>query len=299
MTAVNGRLDSAQLIRRLQSGARPFPKSSDASIPDCHVPAGGGDLQTGECNCTTDTCGAGMANAHGAVTEALRPVAVATADSATAVAGQTVSLGGSGSFASNGRSIASYAWTVVSSNGQPPLIVNAGTPSASVTTTDSGWLTLRLTVIDDQGAQDAIDVTVNAVTVTVSPGAASVNADGATQEFSATVANASNTAVTWQVNGVTGGNSTVGTISASGLYTAPAIVPSPSTVSVRAISAADNTRAGAAQVTITQAPINNGGGGGGGAIAAAWLLACLLALVSRCVMRASGAAGSIGQAASR
>ncbi len=113
MTAVNSRLDSAQLIGRLQSGAKPFPKSPDATVPDCHVPAGGFDLQTSECNCTTDTCGAGMANANGAVTEALRPVAVATANPTTAVSGQTVSLDGSGSFASNDRSIASYVWTVV------------------------------------------------------------------------------------------------------------------------------------------------------------------------------------------
>ena len=46
MAAVNSQLDSAQLIGRLQSGARPFPKSPDATVPDCHVPAGGSDLQT-------------------------------------------------------------------------------------------------------------------------------------------------------------------------------------------------------------------------------------------------------------
>ena len=39
----------------------------------------------------------------------------------------------------------------------------------------------------------------------------------------ATVSNAqSNTSVTWQVNGVTGGNATIGTISVGGTYTAPA-----------------------------------------------------------------------------
>jgi serine protease len=283
MTAVNGRLDSAQLIRRLQGGAKPFPKSSDTSIPDCHVPTGAGDLQTSECNCTTDTCGAGMANARGAVTEALRPVAVARANPTTAATGQAVDLDGSTSFASNGRSITTYAWTVVAASGPAPVIANANTPTASFTTTDNGALALRLTVTDDQGAQDSADVSVNgtvpAITVMVSPSAASVGAGG-TQAFSATVANTPNTAVTWQVNGVTGGNSTVGTVSLSGLYTAPVTVPSPATVNVRAISDVDNSRFDSAQVTITPA-FNTGGGGnggGGGAIDAAWLLVCLVML---------------------
>src|SRR5207253_3755042 len=64
----------------------------------------------------------------------------------------------------------------------------------------------------------------NSVSVTISPILATVAAGG-TQQFSAVVQNTSNTAVTWQVNGVTGGNATVGTISSSGLYTAPGVVP--------------------------------------------------------------------------
>ncbi|HET9693865.1 MAG TPA: S8 family serine peptidase [Steroidobacteraceae bacterium] len=289
MTAVNGRLDPAQLIRRLQDGARPFPSSPDSTVPDCRVPTGGDDFQTSECNCTTAACGAGMANANGAVTEALRPVAVATAGPTAAAAGQVVSLGGAGSFAANGRSITGYTWTVVGSDGPAPVIANANTPNASFTTTDDRWVTLRLTVTDDQGAQDVVDVTVNAVTVAVSPGSASIRAGGGTQAFTATVGNTSNTAVTWQVNGVTGGNSTVGTISASGVYTAPATVPSPATVTVRAVSNADDTRFDTAQVTVTATASNSGGGGGGGgAIDAVWLLSCLLLACSLSRARGRG-----------
>jgi serine protease len=283
MKAVNSQLDPAQLIGRLRSGAKPFPKSPDATVPDCHVPTGPSDRQI-ECNCTTATCGAGMANANGAVTEALRPVAVATADPATAASGQTVSLDGSGSFASNGRSIVGYAWTVVSASGEPPAIADADMQNASFTSSNNGVVTLRLTVTDSEGAQDFVDVAMNtpaAVLVTVSPSAASVTSGGGTQTFTATVQNTSNTSVTWQVGGVTGGNATVGTISTSGLYTAPATVPSPSTVTVTAISNADNTRSGSAQVTIIQRLQNGGGGGGGGTIDAMWLLAGLLAMVSR------------------
>src|SRR6266576_2696129 len=88
------------------------------------------------------------------------------------------------------------------------------------------------------------------VRVTISPVSATVGVGG-TQQFTATVENTSNTAVTWQVSGVTGGNATVGTISSSGLYTAPAVVPNPATVTVTAVSQADPTKSGSAQVTIT------------------------------------------------
>jgi uncharacterized protein YjdB len=87
------------------------------------------------------------------------------------------------------------------------------------------------------------------VTVTVSPASASVRI-GRTQQFSATVQNSTNQSVTWQVNGVTGGNSKVGTVTAKGLYTAPASVPSSSTVTVTAVSVAQPAASGSASVTI-------------------------------------------------
>jgi hypothetical protein len=93
------------------------------------------------------------------------------------------------------------------------------------------------------------------VTVTVSPASASVQAPGGTQAFSAAVANATNSAVTWQVGGVSGGNATLGTISGAGLYSAPAAVPSPAQVTVTAVAVADPTRSGTATVTLTPAPV--------------------------------------------
>lgn len=88
------------------------------------------------------------------------------------------------------------------------------------------------------------------LSITISPLTATV-ATGGTEQFTATVENTSNTAVTWQVNGVTGGNATAGTISSSGLYTAAGAVPSPATVTVTAVSQADTTKSASAQVTIT------------------------------------------------
>src|SRR5882762_6093338 len=72
------------------------------------------------------------------------------------------------------------------------------------------------------------------IDVSVAPAAASVQAGG-TQTFTATVTNTTNKAVTWRVNGMTGGNTSVGTISTTGVYTAPATVPSPAIVTVTAV----------------------------------------------------------------
>jgi len=87
------------------------------------------------------------------------------------------------------------------------------------------------------------------VTISISPTTASLEI-GATAQFTATVRNATNTAVTWQVNTVDGGNATVGTISATGLYTAPATVPSPADVTVRAIAQADTSKTASATVSV-------------------------------------------------
>ena len=91
--------------------------------------------------------------------------------------------------------------------------------------------------------------TTPAVTIVMGTAPSSL-AVGQTYQFSATVSNTSNTAVTWTAGGVTGGNSTVGTISSSGLYTAPALVPSPQTVTIMATSQADTTKSASATTTI-------------------------------------------------
>jgi hypothetical protein len=52
------------------------------------------------------------------------------------------------------------------------------------------------------------------------------------------------------VNDISGGNATVGTISATGLYTAPAAVPSPALVTVRATSVATPSSRGSAALTV-------------------------------------------------
>jgi hypothetical protein len=93
--------------------------------------------------------------------------------------------------------------------------------------------------------------------VTISPATATVQPFG-TQAFTATVSGSSNSAVTWQVNGVAGGGPTTGLISSSGMYSAPlnitpSLIPASGnnvTISITAISQANSTATGTATVTL-------------------------------------------------
>ena len=89
------------------------------------------------------------------------------------------------------------------------------------------------------------------VSVSISPTSASVRLKG-TRQFTASVTNTTNTNVTWTVNNILGGNSTLGTVSTSGLYKAPNTAPLPLSVTVKATSVADPTKSASAAVTVTR-----------------------------------------------
>ena len=88
-----------------------------------------------------------------------------------------------------------------------------------------------------------------AIDVSVSPNSANVRA-GAAQSFSASVTGTSNTGVTWEVDNVAGGSAATGTINSSGVYTAPAALPAPNSVTIEAVSAADASASGDSSVTL-------------------------------------------------
>src|ERR1700730_16035363 len=73
------------------------------------------------------------------------------------------------------------------------------------------------------------------ITVLVTPGSATLSPFG-TETFNANVTNATNSAVNWEVNGVGGGSSMTGTISAFGVYSAPHLI-SNSIIPASALSA--------------------------------------------------------------
>ncbi|WP_263416350.1 DUF1800 family protein [Terriglobus albidus] len=95
-----------------------------------------------------------------------------------------------------------------------------------------------------------VAVRAHAQSVTITPGYTNLGV-GATQQYSAVVTGLSDTSVTWEVSGVKGGNATVGTISPTGLYTAPAQVPAVSTL-IEAL-ASDNKTVGVVYVNIQPA----------------------------------------------
>jgi len=107
-----------------------------------------------------------------------------------------------------------------------------------------------LTALIWAGCGGSKSTTTAGVAITISPTTASV-AGATTQQFTATVTGSTNTAVTWQVGGVAGGDANNGTISVTGLYTAPPVLPTTTTVAVTAIAQADTTKTAVAVVTLT------------------------------------------------
>ncbi len=89
------------------------------------------------------------------------------------------------------------------------------------------------------------------VTITLNTPTATLRA-GQEKTFQATVTNATNKLVVWRVNKVVGGSSAIGTIDASGHYTAPALIPTTPVV-IDAVSAADSTKTAVATVTVQNA----------------------------------------------
>lgn len=85
------------------------------------------------------------------------------------------------------------------------------------------------------------------VQVVVTPSSVPLGPSG-TAQFNAQVTGTGNTAVNWSLNPM------VGSISSSGLYTAPASIPTPQNVTVRATSVADGSAYGEATVNLQPPP---------------------------------------------
>lgn len=107
------------------------------------------------------------------------------------------------------------------------------------------------------GDSQTFAITAPSVTVGLSPATATV-ALNATQQFTGYAIGNLNNALTWQVNGVTGGSTATGTIAVSPanfpgvyLYTAPAAIPmTGNTVTLTVISQADPTKTSTATITL-------------------------------------------------
>lgn len=304
MASANPNLNSCQLTARLKEGAQPFPQSAAGAtvpLPLCHVPTGASDVQNNECVCTLDgkTCGAGMANARAAVAAAMRPIAAVSISTSQS----TAILAATGSAAALNHAIALYQWRSIGGVTVSPQ--GASTATARVALPACGLATVELTVTDDAGLTDTADVVLTptgassvapaaatdrgcsssapSAQLAICPLAAQVIVGAGTQAYSASFANTPDSGVTWQVDGIPGGNATLGTISSDGVFTAPATMPSVAVESITAVSDADSTVTAMSAITLapvvviasaTTAPAH--GGGGGFELGSIVLLAALL-----------------------
>lgn len=171
---------------------------------------------------------------------------------------------GAGSFAAtvqNDSKNAGVTWSIGTGSGTlSGSSTTAVTYTAPATIAAAATITLTATSVTDpsQSASAAITLnppvipTITSVAVSCAPTSAPI---GQTSQCAATVSGTGSysSAVTWNVAGVQGGNSTVGTISSTGLYTAPAAVPATNPVTITAISIQDNTKSGSAMITVTAA----------------------------------------------
>ena len=193
-------------------------------------------------------------------------VALSSPANTTLLPGQTAQFSATVSNASN-TSIIWEVNSIVGGNGTFGTISPTGLYTAPTTFPNtayrpatnslSGTVTVTITAAaaaDTSMIATATVTLIPAPTVSLSPATANVFTGNA-QQFTATVTNAGNTNLTWQVNGVNGGNTTVGTITSTGLYTAPSVVPSPAMVTITAISVADPASSASASVTILATPV--------------------------------------------
>ncbi|MCW5962774.1 MAG: hypothetical protein KIT83_01945 [Bryobacterales bacterium] len=117
--------------------------------------------------------------------------------------------------------------------------------TAPATITSPQTVAIRATFAEDPAALAEVVLTlVPTIQVSVAPSTATVRPND-TQQFTATVTNdPTNAGVTWQVT------PQVGSVDASGTYTAPAMIAAQSTVTLRATSVSDPSRSATASITL-------------------------------------------------
>lgn len=111
------------------------------------------------------------------------------------------------------------------------------------------WIAAAMFALTGCGGGGGGKIVIPTANVTVSPVRAAVVATTQTQQFTAAVTgNVTDLTVTWSVDSTSGGSATVGTVSASGLYTPP---PTGGTHTVTATSNALSTASATASVAVT------------------------------------------------
>lgn len=235
--------------------------------PDAVVQANGQDLVTTYVS-PTSLLASGSAASAGTIVFAVRlpgPGAV-TGNTVSATASvpkitvsitpttATVQLGSSKTFSASvsGTSNTSVSWSVVGGavNG---TVTAGGVFTAPAIMPASTTVTVRATSVASTSVfKDAV-VTLTQpppVTLVLNPTSATLTL-GTKQTFKATVSGSTNTSVTWTVIG----GAANGTVTSGGVFTAPAVLPSPATVTLRATSVANNLVTADATISLVAPPV--------------------------------------------
>lgn len=123
-----------------------------------------------------------------------------------------------------GTSNTAVSWSVNKTTGGNTSVGTINSDGLYTAPSQTGTYTVTATSQADttKSASAQVNVQPPSPAVSISPTTSTLGVS-ATQQFTATVQNVTNPSLSWSVDGVAGGNSTVGTISDQGLYTAPSV----------------------------------------------------------------------------
>jgi YD repeat-containing protein len=190
---------------------------------------------------TYDAVGNILAIGRHSVADTPGPVAITLVAPSKGKVGTPVSIFGRGFNADAAQDVASFSGAIAT--------VTAATTNTLTTSVPPEALTGPITVTTPLGIATSPEPFRVLGLLTVSPAGAVLVPNG-TQQLTVLEGGSPTNDITWAVNGIHGGDATVGTISSGGLYTAPATVPSPPTVTVRATLLDDTTVSASAEVAI-------------------------------------------------
>ena len=127
----------------------------------CPAPSGSLD---GECNCTTNTCGAGMLDARAAITAVAvpsTPRALIFSTPAIASPGTDIAIDGTTSIGGAGSVITGYQWTLIDDGGiAQPLLSSSGS-TVTVRAVGEGSFRIQLQVTDANNLTDTRNLVVS------------------------------------------------------------------------------------------------------------------------------------------
>lgn len=154
-------LTPAEVLSFLKSSARAFPSVASTGVASCQAPT---STAQDECACTTTTCGAGFLDASAAVaavaTTTGQVIPVISFDTSTALVGASFTLDSSRSVLPTGRSVQTYAWTIVSGGTYATVTSAANAATATLSGNAQGTAVVRLSLTDDLNNVTTRDVSI-------------------------------------------------------------------------------------------------------------------------------------------